>query len=62
MRTPAGRAASTEGRIGFKELVAEVGLGHVGLVLALEVSRFARILGGLASAAGSVRADRHADR
>jgi len=34
--------ASTEGRIGFKELVAEVGLGHVGLVLALEVSRFAR--------------------
>jgi hypothetical protein len=35
-------AASTAGRIGFKELVAEVGLGHVGLVLALEVSRFAR--------------------
>ena len=34
--------ASTEGRIGFKDLVAEVGLGHVGLVLALEVSRFAR--------------------
>ena len=34
--------ASTEGRIGFKELVAEVGLGHVGMVLALEVSRFAR--------------------
>jgi DNA invertase Pin-like site-specific DNA recombinase len=34
--------SSTEGRFGFKELVAEVGLGHVGLVLALEVSRFAR--------------------
>jgi excisionase family DNA binding protein len=34
--------ASSEGRIGFKELVAEVGLGHVGLVLALEVSRLAR--------------------
>jgi DNA invertase Pin-like site-specific DNA recombinase len=34
--------ASTEGRSGFKELVAEVGLGQVGLVLALEVSRFAR--------------------
>src|SRR3954452_21630141 len=34
--------ASTEGRIGFKDMVAEVGLGHVGLVLALEVSRFAR--------------------
>src|SRR5947209_18088104 len=33
--------SSTEGRIGFKDLVAEVGLGHVGLVLALEVSRFA---------------------
>jgi excisionase family DNA binding protein len=38
-----GRSASTsDGRIGFKELVAEVGLGHVGLVLALEVSRLAR--------------------
>ncbi|MCA1698714.1 MAG: recombinase family protein [Actinobacteria bacterium] len=34
--------ASTEGRMGFKELVAEVGLGQVGLVLALEVSRLAR--------------------
>ena len=34
--------ASTDGRLGFKELVAEVGLGRVGLVLALEVSRFAR--------------------
>jgi DNA invertase Pin-like site-specific DNA recombinase len=38
-----GRSGSTvEGRLGFKELVAEVGLGHVGLVLALEVSRLAR--------------------
>src|ERR671936_737983 len=34
--------ASMEGRLGFKELVAEVGLGQVGLVLALEVSRLAR--------------------
>jgi hypothetical protein len=34
--------ASAEGRAGFKELVAEVGLGQVGLVLALEVSRLAR--------------------
>ncbi|MHB8693095.1 MAG: recombinase family protein [Solirubrobacteraceae bacterium] len=34
--------ASTHGRLGFKELVADVGLGNVGLVLALEVSRFAR--------------------
>jgi excisionase family DNA binding protein len=33
---------SAEGRIGFRELVAEVGLGQVGLVLALEVSRLAR--------------------
>jgi len=34
--------ASMDGRLGFQELVAEVGLGHVGMVLALEVSRFAR--------------------
>jgi DNA invertase Pin-like site-specific DNA recombinase len=34
--------ASTQGRAGFKELVADVGLGNVGLILALEVSRFAR--------------------
>lgn len=34
--------ASSEGRIGFKELVAEVGLGQVGLILALETSRLAR--------------------
>jgi DNA invertase Pin-like site-specific DNA recombinase len=33
---------STAGRFGFRELVAEVGLGQVGIVLALEVSRFAR--------------------
>lgn len=34
--------ASREGRLGFRELVAEVGLGEVGIVLALEVSRLAR--------------------
>jgi DNA invertase Pin-like site-specific DNA recombinase/transposase len=34
--------ATTNGRLGFKELVADVGLGNVGLILALEVSRFAR--------------------
>ena len=34
--------ASSDGRLGFKDLVAEVGLGHVGLVLALETSRLAR--------------------
>ncbi|MGO9892381.1 MAG: recombinase family protein [Solirubrobacteraceae bacterium] len=34
--------ASSDGRLGFKELVAEVGLGRVGLILALETSRLAR--------------------
>ena len=34
--------ASSRERMGFKELVAEVGLGKVGIVLALEVSRLAR--------------------
>jgi excisionase family DNA binding protein len=38
-----GRSGSSAaGRLGFKELVADVGLGHVGVVLALEVSRLAR--------------------
>jgi DNA invertase Pin-like site-specific DNA recombinase len=34
--------ASAQGRQGFQRLVAEVGLGHVGIVLGLEVSRLAR--------------------
>src|SRR5947207_6046126 len=34
--------ASTSDRPGFQRLVAEVGLGHVGLVLGIEVSRLAR--------------------
>src|SRR3954462_7665270 len=34
--------ASAEGRPGFQRLVAEGGLGHVGLVLGFEVSRLAR--------------------
>jgi DNA invertase Pin-like site-specific DNA recombinase len=34
--------ASAEGRPGFQRLVAEVGLGRVGLVLGFEVSRLAR--------------------
>lgn len=34
--------ASIEGRPGFQRLVAEVGLGHVGLVLGVEMSRLAR--------------------
>jgi DNA invertase Pin-like site-specific DNA recombinase len=35
-------AASTTGRSGFAELAAQVGLGQVGIVLSLEVSRLAR--------------------
>jgi excisionase family DNA binding protein len=34
--------ASIEGRLGFQRLVAEVGLGNVGLVLGIEMSRLAR--------------------
>jgi DNA invertase Pin-like site-specific DNA recombinase len=34
--------ASAADRVGFQRLVAEVGLGQVGLVLGLEVSRLAR--------------------
>jgi DNA invertase Pin-like site-specific DNA recombinase len=34
--------ASAAGRTGFAELAAQVGLGQVGIVLALEVSRLAR--------------------
>src|SRR4051794_41830041 len=42
-----GRSGATsEGRLGFGELVAEVGLGHVGLILALETSRLARSAAG----------------
>lgn len=33
---------SAEGRPGFQRLVAEVGLGHVGLILGVEMSRLAR--------------------
>jgi len=37
------RSGSTsDGRLGFKDLVAEVGLGRVGLILGREVSRLAR--------------------
>lgn len=34
--------ASIEGRLGFQRLVAEVALGHVGMVLGIEMSRLAR--------------------
>src|SRR5260370_25560649 len=38
-----GRSGATiEGRLGFQRLVAEVGLGHVGLVLGVAMSRLAR--------------------
>jgi DNA invertase Pin-like site-specific DNA recombinase len=33
---------STAGRVGFQRLVSEVSLGHVGLILGLEMSRLAR--------------------
>jgi DNA invertase Pin-like site-specific DNA recombinase len=36
------RGSESAGRGGFQRLVAEVGLGHVGLVLGIEVSRLAR--------------------
>jgi DNA invertase Pin-like site-specific DNA recombinase len=34
--------ARTDGRLGFSQLVADVGLGKVGIVLGIEVSRLAR--------------------
>jgi len=38
-----GRSGATiEGRLGFQRLVADVGLGNVGLVLGIEMSRLAR--------------------
>jgi DNA invertase Pin-like site-specific DNA recombinase len=53
--------ASIEGRLGFQRLVTEFGLGNVGLVLGVEMSRLA-LLPRLASALGNLRAVRHADR
>lgn len=35
-------AASSVGRVGFQRLVSEVSLGHVGLILGVEMSRLAR--------------------
>ena len=37
-----GRSGASTDRAGFQRLVAEVGLGRVGIVLGLEVSRLAR--------------------
>ena len=42
MTTSGGPEKTIEGRIGFQRLVAEVSLGHVGLVLGIEMSRLAR--------------------
>ncbi len=40
--TDLGQSGQDGGRVGFQELVAEVSLGHVGIVLAYEASRLAR--------------------
>jgi DNA invertase Pin-like site-specific DNA recombinase len=37
-----GQSGQDGGRVGFQELVAEVSLGHVGIVFAYEASRLAR--------------------
>ncbi len=37
-----GQSGASSDRAGFQKLVAEVGMGHVGIVLGLEVSRLAR--------------------
>ena len=43
-----GRSGSSaEARPGFQRLVAEVGLGHVGLVLGVEMSRLAPVATGI---------------
>jgi len=49
-------------REGFESLVAEVALGQVGIILALEASRLARDNAALVPAAGSGRGLRHAGR
>jgi len=40
--TDLGQSGASTDRDGFQKLVAEVGLGHAGIVLGLEVSRLAR--------------------
>ncbi len=37
-----GQSGAWSGRSGFQRLIAEVGMGHAGIVLSLEVSRLAR--------------------
>jgi DNA invertase Pin-like site-specific DNA recombinase len=60
-RDPGHSGACAADRLGFQRLVAEVGLGQVGLVLGLEVSRLARNRSRLASAAGNLCAHPHLD-
>ena len=52
--------ASAAERTGFQRIVADVGLGRVGLVMGLEVSRPCPQLQRLASPAGDLRAGRDA--
>ena len=54
--------ADATARQGFKDLVADVGLGRVGIVFGIEVQPAGPQQRRLVSAAGSVRADRHVDR
>ena len=50
-------AATADVRAGFARLVAEIAMGHLGLMLGLEMSRLARAdRAGLASAFGAVLA------
>src|SRR5215472_5394726 len=53
--------ASAADRAGFQRLVADVGLGHVGLVLGLEVSRLARNSSDWHQLARNLRTHAHAD-
>lgn len=53
--------AEASAREGFKDLVADVGLGRIGIIFGIEVSRLARTQR-LVSATGLVRRDGHVDR
>jgi DNA invertase Pin-like site-specific DNA recombinase len=54
--------ASADKRSGFTRVTTEVALGHVGLILALEVSRLARNKRRLVSADRTLRSHRHTHR
>jgi DNA invertase Pin-like site-specific DNA recombinase len=57
-----GSVVSLAKRSGFAHLTTEIALGHVGIVLGLEVSRLARSNADWYLALGSVRRDRHVGR